>query len=239
MTSKKPASGQTRPASGGYARGQTTRLRIFVTALTVFGAHGFDDASTRAIARSAGVNLGALQYYFGGKEGLYRACVEHIAAYGEAQLGPYIAGLEATLANRTLSREELLALLRGLMDAFAERLVGPADPPAWVALVVREQLNPTFAFDILYQRVMRRVLGTLATLVGRVLGQEPDATDAVLRTLAMLGPLMVLQRARAASLRMLDWPDFGGERLVQVKQVLWDQAMGVLARPGPAVSPHG
>src|SRR5580704_5764986 len=66
------------PEDGGYARGEETRARIVATALRVFGEEGFNKASTRQIAADAGVNPPALQYYFGGKEGLHRACAQHI-----------------------------------------------------------------------------------------------------------------------------------------------------------------
>ncbi len=46
-----------------YARGDATRTRIIETALEVFGTNGFEDASTRLIARRAGVNLAALHYF--------------------------------------------------------------------------------------------------------------------------------------------------------------------------------
>jgi AcrR family transcriptional regulator len=58
-----------------------TRRRILEGALEVFAERGFDGARTRDIAMAAGVNLGLLQYYFGGKEKLWRAAVDH--AFGE------------------------------------------------------------------------------------------------------------------------------------------------------------
>src|SRR5487761_1132003 len=73
------------PVSGGYARGRATRAKIVAAALEIFGAYGFDGASTRMIADKARVNLPALAYYFGGKRGLYRACAEHIAARIESR----------------------------------------------------------------------------------------------------------------------------------------------------------
>ncbi len=56
-----------RPAS--QQRGEETRARILDAALELFAASGFDGASTRTIAEQAGVNLPAIQYYFGSKEG--------------------------------------------------------------------------------------------------------------------------------------------------------------------------
>src|SRR3546814_1738332 len=65
---------------GGYARGDEPRLRIVLAALDVFGAQGFEGTSTRIIAERAGVALPSLQYYFGGKQGLYHECARYIAA---------------------------------------------------------------------------------------------------------------------------------------------------------------
>jgi AcrR family transcriptional regulator len=191
----------------------------------VFGTHGFEDASTRLIARRAGVNLAALHYYFGGKRELYRACAEHLAGMGEERVAPFLAMMEQPGA----SREALLELLHRLLDAFADRLVGPRDPPALVAFFLREQIAPTEAYEILHRRVMAPLLGACASVVGRLIDQPAEAEDTVLLTLAILGPLMVFQRAREVSLRALHWPDFEGERLVRVKALVWQQAQTVVA----------
>jgi len=216
-----------RPAQG-YARGDATRLLIIESAIDVFGTHGFEDASTRLIARRAGVNLAALHYYFGGKWELYRACAEQLAEVGEARVAPFLALMDQPHA----SREALLELLHRLLDAFADRLVGPRDPPAMVAFFLREQIAPTEAYDILHQRVMAPLLGACTSVVGRLIGQPAEAEEAVLRTLAILGPLMVFQRAREVSLRALRWPDFEGERLMRVKALVWQQALAVVGE-GP------
>jgi AcrR family transcriptional regulator len=55
--------------------GHPTRERILDAALDAFSQHGFDGATTRAIAAAASVNLGLLSYYFQGKEDLWRAAV--------------------------------------------------------------------------------------------------------------------------------------------------------------------
>lgn len=57
------------------------RERILVAALEAFSQHGYDGATTREIASRAGVNLGLIQYYFEGKENLWRAAVDR--AFGQ------------------------------------------------------------------------------------------------------------------------------------------------------------
>src|ERR1700754_2298391 len=83
-----------RPAAGGYARGDETRLRIIEAAIELFGERGFESASTREIAARAGVNAPALQYYFENKEGVYRACAEHLADEAWTTFGPVIEHAE-------------------------------------------------------------------------------------------------------------------------------------------------
>lgn len=58
-----------------------TKSKILDFAEELFAELGFDATSTRLIAKKAGVNIAMLNYYFGGKEGLYMAIIErHIMA---------------------------------------------------------------------------------------------------------------------------------------------------------------
>ncbi|GIE89004.1 TetR/AcrR family transcriptional regulator [Actinoplanes regularis] len=55
---------------------ERTRQRILDAAAAEFAEHGYAGARTRGIATRAGVNQQLVSYYFGGKEGLYRAMSE-------------------------------------------------------------------------------------------------------------------------------------------------------------------
>ena len=90
------------PAGGGYPRGGEARSRIIQIAIEAFGLHGYEGVSTRTIADLAGVKAPALQYYFGGKPGLYAACADHIAAANEARLASSLADARQALSNDTL-----------------------------------------------------------------------------------------------------------------------------------------
>ncbi len=88
--------------------GTDTRERILRAALEGFSEKGFDGATTRDIAERAGVPLGLLQYYFGGKPKLWRAAVDR--AFAELR-----GGLEAILVDPspTDEVERLRLLVRG------------------------------------------------------------------------------------------------------------------------------
>lgn len=57
-----------------------TRLNILESALTIFSESGFEGATIRDIAARAGVNHAMINYYFNGKEELWRQSVDHLFA---------------------------------------------------------------------------------------------------------------------------------------------------------------
>jgi AcrR family transcriptional regulator len=59
-------------------RSTETRERLVAAALPEFAEKGFEAASTRSIARRAGVALSALPYHFSTKEALWKEAVEHL-----------------------------------------------------------------------------------------------------------------------------------------------------------------
>ncbi len=57
------------------------RLQILGAAEQLFADHGFEGTSVRDIAQKAGVNLAMISYYFGSKEKLMSALIEHRSSY--------------------------------------------------------------------------------------------------------------------------------------------------------------
>ena len=72
--------GMTRPSD-------VTRERILKAAQRLFADHGYQDTSVRAVVARARVNQAAINYHFGGKDGLYREVLRAtIRALTEQQL---------------------------------------------------------------------------------------------------------------------------------------------------------
>jgi TetR/AcrR family transcriptional regulator len=96
------------PRAASGETGSDTSERILVAALEAFAEKGFDGATTREIAARAGVNLGLLQYHFGGKSKLWRAAVDR--AFAELR-----SGLDGVLADSSPGdeRERTRRLIRG------------------------------------------------------------------------------------------------------------------------------
>jgi AcrR family transcriptional regulator len=77
-TDRQPIAGST-PDLGAVAFGDlTARARIREAALEHFAEEGFERATVRAIAQTAGVSPGLLRHHYGSKEALRAACDEYV-----------------------------------------------------------------------------------------------------------------------------------------------------------------
>jgi AcrR family transcriptional regulator len=215
-------------AGGGYARGEYTRRRLLEAAIELFGELGYERASTRAIARRAGVSLPALQYYFGGKEGLHRACAEYVTEDVRTRLNPAAERVRSALGRPGLARAELLELLREVVEPFLEGLAVER-PESWAIFFARAQGEQTAAFEAIFQQIGGRLLTTVMEIVSRILGRPAQAPEVAIRAVVIVGQLTLVRRARPVILRALGWPDFDGERLATLKQVIWQGITASLA----------
>jgi AcrR family transcriptional regulator len=168
------------------------------TAIDQFGRLGFEGASTRDIARASGTAMSSITYHFGGKQGLYLAAAEHIAASIRNLQGEAVA--RAVAAGRE-SPEAAIEALATVLDGLAQMMLRP-ETEAWSRFIIREQQFPTEAFDRLFTRAMQPVLDAFVQLIGRA---RPDLAHREIVAMAILlfGQAMVLRAGRAAVCRAL------------------------------------
>ncbi len=73
------AAAMSSPVEGGVAfEDLTARARIREAALKHFAEEGYERATIRAIARTAGVSPGLLRHHYGSKEALRQACDDYV-----------------------------------------------------------------------------------------------------------------------------------------------------------------
>ena len=210
-------------------RGAETRAELVEAALDVFGRLGFEGASTRAIAKAAGANLAAIVYHFGGKEALYLAVAEHVADSIAARIGPTIA----TAANPTATADPAAAraALGVLIDTFIEVILGVADAERWARFLVREQMQPTAAFDVIY-RFMNGAAETATRLVATILG-ERESDDVKLRVITLIGQILVFRVAQTLVLRRMGWRGIGDRQRRHIKRIVGENLAAILKGSTP------
>jgi len=216
-------------AEGGYQRGEETRARIVAAALKLFGERGFEGASTRDIATSAGVNAPALQYYFDNKEGVYVACVEHIVSRVWDYMSEVVSRAERAVTEGA-DDEELIAAFCAIQGRLADFLFTTQDAENWRLFMARQQsgAGPVAGFQLIYQRVSTRISSVTSAIVGRVLGRAADDEETLVRTMTLSGQLMVFQVARRSVLTKLNWDGIDGRRLELLKRVVLEQSAALL-----------
>jgi len=91
--------------------GADTRERIFDAAEALFLEHGFDGTSMRMVTARAGANLAAVNYHFGGKDGLFREMLaRRLDPLHEARLA-LLRERRRGARGRSLGCEEVLAAM--------------------------------------------------------------------------------------------------------------------------------
>lgn len=202
------------------------RERLIRAGIEIFAENGFNATTTRMLADKAQVNLSAIPYYFKSKEGLYLAGVEHIADQLGARLDPFLEriadqsaqGLEATAARSLLGE--------GLATMVAVMCGDPATLP-FSKIILREQMAPTAAFDLIYPKVMERILTAFATLVAAATG-EKDARRCNLQSFLLIGQVMVFRAGRATVMRRLGMQGYDAAEIAEIQDVVVSRAMAAL-----------
>jgi AcrR family transcriptional regulator len=217
-------------APAGDARGEATRAALIRVGLDLFGSYGFEAASTRAIAAAARTNVASIAYHFGGKEGLRLACADHVAAMIRRALAP-VTGDAAELTRLTPAAAR--ARLAQAMGAFIRFMVVSPDAQAIARFVLREQFEPSAAFERFYAGAFAPLHEQSCAVWAAATGADAGSVETRLATMAMLGEILYFRLARRAVLRRMGWRDIGPGEAEDIRRILvahLDAAIGAAQR---------
>ena len=206
-------------------RGAQARQALVSAAVEVFGESGLEAATTREIAQRARQNIAAIAYYFGGKEGLYRAVAEHIVQVIMARIGPLMDEAERFLKQNRPPPRQCLAYLRRLLEL---SIATNQSMVPLTGIIVREQTHPTKAFAILYQGCLERLQRLGAALIRAYLGNAADEHECIVRFHALLGEALAFRFARETILRRAEWKEVGWKEEAIIRSVVTEHAALVL-----------
>jgi AcrR family transcriptional regulator len=170
---------QSQPRNGPKAKRDPSGTQdvLLESASELFAERGFDGATAELIAEAAGVNKAMINYHFGGKEGLYRACLEQLFAGVESRLTA-IRAVEASPEEK----------LDRYIAAFAEL---NTKRPTFARLVLREILSGgRFLDEVLLPRFLA-IFETIRAIVWQGMREGTfRAADPLMTHLSIVGVLV-------------------------------------------------
>lgn len=162
-----------------------TRDRLIDAAAELFADRGFKPVTVREICARAGANVAAINYHFGGKDGLHKAVIERAIRVMRETNDLSIE------AGRGTPPE---AQLRAYIHVFLSRLTGK-DRLSWIhKLMAREVAEPGEAMRVVMRDVLEPRMQYLTGLAAQISGLP--ATDERTRraVLSIQGQILIFAR---------------------------------------------
>lgn len=222
---------KTEPCS--RSRGEITRDALIEAALEVFGRDGFNAASTREIADLAGTNQALINYHFKGKQGLYLAVFEHIAAQMAGGMGTLTTEVLVKIDDtQNLSQAQKAELAISSLERITSRLLHMMNSKLtrhWSNMILREQQHPTAAFDIMHNGPMGKLFDLSTRLIAMAKNIDPDSEQAKLLSILLFGQVHILKVSRATVLSHMQWEEFGEQEMAITEKYIFANIRAILS----------
>ncbi|MBI3654455.1 MAG: TetR/AcrR family transcriptional regulator [Acidobacteria bacterium] len=159
------------------------RASILAAAEALFAAHGFAATSVRDIAQQAGVTSALLHYYFGNKQGLYRAILENA-----------VAKIRALITQTADSREPVRQRLTRFIEAEAAYILRH---PNLARILLREMLEGGEELIKVFQKYSLNNYALLRGILRQGVKQgELRQLDIALAPISLMGMIVIFQAFR-------------------------------------------
>lgn len=138
--------------------------RLLDSAEELFCEHGFDGASIRDIAASADCNIASVNYYFGGKEKLYKEVWRRYLTT--------MRDIRISSINKVMSQNGGQPKLEDLLRSFAEGFIGPlideTKTRRFCKLIAREMIDQHLPVNMFLDDIMTPTLNAMRNALIRI-----------------------------------------------------------------------
>nr|WP_319392693.1 CerR family C-terminal domain-containing protein [uncultured Desulfobacter sp.] len=208
--------------------GDETRQRLINAGVEIFGRCGYEAATTRMFAEAAEVNLAAIPYHFGSKEGLYHAVIESVGDRILELLKEERLKAVETVRNETTNSDDVKKALDGIIRGFARILISSELGRQAAPIIMREQAHPTTAFDRLYENHLRPIHEVITVLVARLRKESPDSENAVICAHTIIGQIAAFRMMRETARRRLGWDTFDEQKTEKICDLIIKNTHSIL-----------
>jgi TetR/AcrR family transcriptional regulator, regulator of cefoperazone and chloramphenicol sensitivity len=174
---------RSRRASGRREDGAATKLQVLEAAGEVFAEKGIGHTTGKEIAERAGTNSAAVNYYFGGIDGLYAEVL--LEAHHRLMDFEF---LKKVAESPDPPAEKLKIFLEGVVRA----ILGPASSNWALRVLAREMLHPSEALQTLLEREVLPKKQLVVGFIAQIMGLPPDHPAVARCGLSIIGPIALL-----------------------------------------------
>lgn len=166
--------------------------RLLDAAEKLFCEKGFEGTGVRDIAASAGCNVAAVNYYFGGKEKLYEEVWRrHLIPMRDAR----IASIEKVMSQNQ-GRIELEDLLKSFAETFVGSMIDPDKASRLSRLMAREYIDRHLPTKIFVDEVMTPTMNAMRAALMKTC-PFLDESKVLMVIFSFVGQLVHLVHVRA------------------------------------------
>lgn len=163
-----------------------TRDRLLTAAGALFARRGYDAVPVRDICHRARANIGAVNYYFGGKQRLYLEAVRQAAQTLLSDVPVPTWPAETPAGQR----------LHDFVLAFLLRIVVDRDPSWRSGLIMREMLHPTEACQRFVREFVKPQFRVLLEIVQQLTENRDSPETAQRFAFSVIGQCLFYRVAR-------------------------------------------
>ncbi|TLP38297.1 CerR family C-terminal domain-containing protein [Arcobacter arenosus] len=210
---------------------ENTRDRLIKTAMEMFAEQGFDKTSVRELAKKANANIAAINYHFGGKEGLYQAVLEYIIDYMDSWAMPLVDAYDTFLKeqNGTFEMNKTINWIEEFIDTFITRAFESYESNILLhKIIVREQLKPSLGFNKIYSMASLKLAEHIISDLLNKISDTTDTDKIIIYTNSIIGLMHRFVSANSSVRAELNVKDFTESQKKDIKELIIYQVKNTL-----------
>ena len=203
---------------------ENTRDRLIKVSMEMFAEIGYDKTSVRELASRSNANIAAINYHFGGKEGLYQAVLEFIIQYMDSWAMPLIERYNAFIKeqNGNFDEKKTISWLNIFMNAFVDTTFESYESNILLhKIIAREQLKPTLGFNKIYGLASLKLAeDIISDILSKVSNVDINDERIVIHTISIVGQIKTFTSANSPIREQLKVKDLNKKQINLIKELI-------------------
>ena len=206
---------------------ENTRDRLIKVAMEMFANIGYDKTSVRELASKAQANIAAINYHFGGKEGLYQAVLEYTIQYMDSWAMPLIQEYNKFIEEQNDSFEvkQTITWLNAFINSFINTAFQSYESNILLhKIITREQLKPSFGFSKIYGLASLKLAeDIISDILSKVSKIDINDKKIIIYTVSIVGQMETFISANSTIREQLKVKELNQEQITIIIELINNQ----------------